>query len=122
MTYRTLFIAQALLLLVILIIHAVSLELFLYWHYPLLNRAIHFLGGLWVALACAWLLLRTSRNPTFVLIMLTTIGIGVAWEIFEVAIGMTSEENYVLDTTLDLIMDTSGGLLGYFLIPKREVA
>jgi hypothetical protein len=122
MVHRTLFITQAVLLVFILAVHVVSLENFLYWHYPLLNRAIHFLGGLWVALAAAWVILRTDRNPTLALIMLTTIGIGIAWEIFEVAIGMTSEENYKRDTALDLVMDASGGFLGYLLVPKRQAA
>ncbi|MFZ2886688.1 MAG: hypothetical protein WA021_02595 [Minisyncoccia bacterium] len=120
MTNRALFYIQALLLALIAIVHAFALMHDLYWYYPLLNRAAHFSGGLWVALATIWLLAHLAREFRFVRVMTIVVLVSIAWEIFEVAIGMTHEQNYVLDTSLDLIMDTLGGMCGFF-IARRMV-
>ena len=111
-----LFWLQAALLLAIAVAHAYALSVDLYWHYPLANRIIHFSGGLWVALASVWLLAHQGLPHRFIRIMAVVIGVSIAWEIFEYAIGMTKQEaNYVLDTSLDLLMDVVGGALGYFV-------
>lgn len=111
----TLFVVQAILLLAIAAAHAYALSVDLYWHYPLTNRIIHFSGGLWVALASVWLLSYRGIPLTFTRVLAIVIGISIAWEIFELAIGMAKEEaQYALDTTLDLIMDLGGGVAGYF--------
>lgn len=112
----TLFVIQAALLLAIAAAHAYALSVDLYWYYPLANRAIHFSGGLWVALAAVWLLVQRGLPSTFTRVIAIVIGISIAWEIFEFAIGMAAQEaDYILDTLLDLVMDLCGGLLGYFL-------
>jgi len=115
MKNTALFLLQATVLLAIAVAHAYALSVDLYWHYPLTNRIIHFSGGLWVALASVWLLSYRGIPLTFTRILAIVIGISIAWEIFELAIGMAKEEaQYALDTTLDLIMDLCGGILGYF--------
>lgn len=115
MKNRTLFITQAILLIVIGIVHLISLEYFLYWQFPLLNRVVHFAGGLWVALSFAWMFGYLTRHASLWTMLLLVLLVGIAWEIFEIAIGMTREPDYALDTTLDLVMDMCGGLVGFFL-------
>lgn len=120
---RRLFFAQAALLASIAAVHFLALQLYLYWYFPLLNRAIHFAGGLWAALILVWIIRFRKQEPRFFQILLGAILIGVAWEIFEASIGMTREApNYVLDTTLDLTMDTLGALIGFLLTrpPKQR--
>jgi len=112
---RILFYTQATLLLCIAVLHAVSLTYDLYWYYPLLNRVAHFSGGLWVALATIWILTYREKKSRFTKIIAVVLFVSVVWEIFEVAIGMTHEKDYVLDTSLDLIMDTFGGICGFFI-------
>ncbi|OGG57672.1 hypothetical protein A2765_06050 [Candidatus Kaiserbacteria bacterium RIFCSPHIGHO2_01_FULL_56_24] len=113
---RRLFFAQAALLASIAVVHIIALQFYLYWHFPLLNRIVHFAGGLWTALLLVWLLRFRRHEPRLFKIVLGAFLIGVAWEIFEVAIGMTRDsDNYALDTTLDLLMDTLGGFGGFFV-------
>ena len=114
MKNRLLFALQAVLLVGIAALHAYALSVDLYWHYPLLNRAIHCAGGVWVALATVWLFAFQSRPIRILPILTSVLLVSIGWEIFEVAIGMTYEKNYAYDTTLDLCMDTIGGLFGFF--------
>src|SRR5262245_30560245 len=109
MKNNVLFWIQVVLLLAIAGAHAYALSVHLYWFFPIANGAIHFAGGLWVALASIWLLAFMGTPTRFIRIACIVIGISVAWEIFEFAIGMTTQEsNYVLDTALDLLMDMTG--------------
>jgi hypothetical protein len=113
MKNKLLFYIGALLLLGIAVVHALALQGDLYWFYPLLNRAIHFAGGVWIAFASVWLFAQLGRPGGIFRVLTAVILVSIAWEIFEVAIGMTTEKNYVFDTSLDLIMDVSGGILGF---------
>lgn len=114
MKNRLLFAIQAVLLLAIAASHAYALSSDLYWFFPVLNRAIHFAGGVWVALVSVWLFDFQGRPIRILPILTSVILVSIAWEIFEVAIGMTNESNYALDTILDLCMDVLGGLIGFF--------
>ena len=118
MTERRLFLTQTLLLALVALVHVVALQLHLYWHFWWLDIFVHFGGGLWVALAVSWLLLFARREPRIIALICTAIVIGILWEIFEVLIGMTFEDKYVFDTTIDLLMDTAGGIAGYFLTAR----
>lgn len=114
MKNRVLFVLQASLLLAIAASHAYALSNDLYWFFPILNRAIHFAGGVWVALVSVWLFALQGRPVRILPILASVVFVSIGWEIFEVAIGMTNESNYVLDTVLDLCMDVLGGLVGFF--------
>lgn len=118
MSHVRLFILQALLVLVIGVVHFISLEYYLYWQFPLLNRVVHFAGGVWVALAGVWLLSSVGFRLRLHTMIGIVIAVGVAWEIFEILIGMTKEVDYAYDTMMDLVMDTAGGICG-FLYAKR---
>lgn len=100
------------------VFHYLFLELHLYWLYLWLDIPVHFLGGVTVALGFLTFLgffpklvdkhFTLFRTLAFVLL------VALAWEIFEVYIGIPFEEgNYLGDTVLDLIMGMSGGLAGY---------
>src|SRR3989344_497735 len=115
MTERLLFLIQALVLAVVATVHIAALQLYLYWYFPWLDLFVHFAGGLWVALAATWLVLFARREPRFLILIFAVITVGILWEFFEMAIGMTNEENYFLDTALDLAMDYMGGVAGYFI-------
>ena|SRR3989344_5712710 len=121
MTERRLFLIQALVLAVVAAVHIAALQLYLYWYFPWLDLFVHLFGGMWAALIVTWLMRLFKREPTLISLLVAVILIGIAWEIFEVAIGMTYyEENFVLDTALDLLMDTMGGIIGYFIAPRLK--
>lgn len=104
----------------IVLAHALSLFLYLYWYFPLLNRLMHFAGGLWAALFLTWVLFCLNRRPTFLFIFCGVIAIGVLWELFEWVTGFAREPMTSLDTALDLIMDVIGGGFGAFLAHRID--
>jgi hypothetical protein len=119
MARTALFIMQLLLVAGLLFVHYFALQNDLYWHYLWLDIPMHFLGGLWAALACVWFLRFFMPRASFALVLAGVVGIGIAWELFEFIVGF-QENNYALDTSLDIVMDITGGFCG-FLLGRRMV-
>ncbi len=106
------------LIVLIALLHYLALDRAYYWTIAWYDIMMHFLGGLWVALATIWIL-RTERLSFFKKcswksVLVAVLVIGVLWEVYEVVFGLTfiSDPEYWGDTTLDLIMDLVGGALG----------
>lgn len=104
---------------VILYLNAIALEHFFYWTYWWYDIVMHFLGGAFVGSATAWALVRfgvargmtTTQRAYAALAAILVVGIG--WEVFEYVNGFfIGETNIFFDTTLDLIMDVIGALVG----------
>lgn len=83
---------------------------FLYWRYVWFDMIMHFLGGLTIGLALVALMASKCRPFWFLSGM---IAVAIGWEVFEVLIGSPREANYVLDSSIDLLMDTAGALIAY---------
>ncbi len=83
----------------------------LYWYYPWFDTMMHFLGGLTVA-TFGIALLAKRRVLIFLIAMF---GVAIGWELFELLINAEREENFVFDTSLDLLMDALGMTVTYFL-------
>src|SRR3989344_3852085 len=79
------------------VFHSIALEFHLYWRFLWLYLPVHMLGGIWAGLFVFWLRILMRLTPS------------VAWEIFEVVTGLPRESSYMLDTSLDLLMDALGG-------------
>ena len=110
-----LFLTQTAVVLMVAAVHLSAMRWYLYWYYPWLDLLTHFLGGLWVALATAWLLSYAGRTPSFLTVILAAMVIGIGWEVFELAAGIPKEANFIFDTSLDLMMDFIGGVSGFLL-------
>ncbi len=99
-------------------VHAVAMALSLYWWYWWFDIFMHLWGGVLIGLgvhafsANRWFLYR----PTFKTVLLTLLLITASWEIFERAAGLYDVTAYAVDTTLDLFLGFSGGLLAHFLL------
>ncbi len=106
---------QAYLLIGLGAIHLAALTYSLYWLFPWLDTGVHFLGGLWAMLAAhvLFLYLRIDITATRIFVLLACVAFG--WELFELWAGSPREANFAFDTTIDLIMDSFGGLCGYVL-------
>ncbi len=103
--------------------HYMSLHFYLYWLFPWIDNVSHSLGGTSVALG--WFTLRDflpkipKRWLRFWPTIFVVMTVAVAWEVFEVLIGVSVfEEGYVVDTVSDLLFDLIGGLVGY-VVAKR---
>ncbi len=80
---------------------------------------MHVIGGVVVALGIftlhdlrLWVPKRYLRLLPIVLLVLL---VAMAWEVYELMIGIPIEQDYVIDTITDLLMGLLGGALGYFI-------
>lgn len=102
---------------ILAVIHVVSLELFLYWKHQWLDIPVHALGGAVVALFFFTLHNLLPKYPARLLypipVLLLVLLVSLAWEVYELLIGIPIEDNYEVDTIVDLIMGMLGGIMGY---------
>lgn len=97
------------------VLHVTALSRDLYWYYPWLDTVSHFLGGAWVAMVLWWACGRLcAMKPREFTIIILAIAVGVGWEVFEYLGGIPREGNWVLDTSLDLLLDVVGATCGVF--------
>ena len=106
------------LIILIALLHYLALDRAYYWTIAWYDIMMHFLGGLWVALAVLWVA-RTERIAFLVScrwksILAAVLVVGILWEVYELLFGLTfvSDPEYWGDTTLDLVMDLIGGAIG----------
>lgn len=118
MPFRVLFFTQLAVIILLGLLHTSALTYSLYWRYVWLDTLSHFLGGLWIALAFAWLFLRNGRTAYTTHIVLAVMVIGVGWELFEFVSGVPREANWLFDTAVDLTLDLIGGVCGAYLSQK----
>lgn len=122
MDQKRLLFAQFYLIAVIALMHLTGLSLFLYWVFWWYDIVVHFLGGVWVALAGYWASALILRVPRSWEIIALVVGIGICWEVFEVLAGVPREDNYAIDTIFDLCMDFGGALFGVFFARRFKTA
>jgi hypothetical protein len=99
------------------VLHIVSLKLFLYWRFWWLDIPMHFFGGIVVALGLFTLydlkILLKKKHLTLFCILSLVFLVAIAWESYELLIGIPIEDDYIIDTLTDLCMGMFGGLIGY---------
>ena len=79
-----------------------------YWEFWWLDVAMHFSGGVVIGLSAY---VFGGRRAV---ILYAVLLVGVVWEVYEYAIGISSTEpKFIFDTGLDLAMDIAGALLVY---------
>ncbi len=103
-----------------------------YWSIKPFDSVMHFLGGFWAATFFLWIYFysdffapqKRSFSHFLTIAILGLAFVAVSWEVYELILGEArfNAAGYALDTTMDIIMDTLGGLTaclyGYF----RELA
>lgn len=97
-------------------LHFSALRFYLYWSIWWFDILLHFLGGAWVSALTLWCIFYSNfwheeRHPIRVTLIVTLI-VGVLWEVYEYVFGvaMAAHETYILDTAIDLVMDSVGAL------------
>lgn len=111
--------------------HMLGVVYFWYWKFLWLDAPMHFLGGLWVGLITLLIASLFIKRPETVKrfnIILLAVGsaivVGILWEVFEYAFGISlaSHSVFIRDTVTDLILDSVGGLVagiyGYSILKK----
>lgn len=121
------YIAALLVLIVVLFAHILGIES-LYYTVEVYDVFMHFLGGVGIALFVV-ALLRSYRDGALFSaknLLVSVIIVGIVWEIFEIAFGLTGHpvgsRLYTIDTIQDLIMDTLGGVSVALICKKGKRA
>lgn len=100
-----------------------KLFFFIWWY----DIPLHILGGLWIGLTSIAVVLysghfrlRFTEHKLFFVIMVSVITLGVFWEFFEYAAGISfASGGYVLDTIKDLFDDLLGGIIAYIYFMRH---
>ena len=85
-----------------------------YWYSSIwyFDMIMHFLGGLWIGLASIYLFKISDKSVnTIFRVMLSVLLVGIAWEIYEIAVNDVLAQNTFnyLDTISDIFFDLGGG-------------
>lgn len=110
---------------IIAVVHAVSIQFFLYWKYVWLDIPVHAFAGVACVFGLYMLpyfgITRFANTNTLSKSVLFALVVGLVWEVFEYTAGVSqSEPGFVLDTIIDLCMDVFGGSVGYFISKKLD--
>ena len=103
------------------VLNTIAYRYSLYWSLWWFDIGMHFLGGVLIGLLFVWImqfLFSThARALSLTNTLIVVLTVGIVWEVFEFVVGARVFEHtaYVIDTTLDLVMDLVGALGAYFL-------
>jgi VanZ family protein len=105
-------------LVVLLLLHVYGMSQHWYLYFPFFDLITHFLGGMGIALSALYVL----KNPKHIIWI--TILAGIVWEIFEVYFDImgwpVSSRAYKIDTAIDIVMDTLGALVVWFVANRKK--
>lgn len=104
-------------------LNLLALKYFLYWQIWWFDVPMHFLGGLIIGAIALWIVayevpvgVRPRVNRLAVAILSTLI-VGIMWEIFEYLSGITKGDvGYWQDSVHDVFVDIAGGLAAYLAL------
>lgn len=101
------------------LLHLFAIAFELYWLFWWFDIFMHLFGGVVVALTLYALSDLTRQIPAWLLdggpFMLAVIAVAMGWELFELWAGVPMYGVYALDTSLDILMGTIGGAVGWYL-------
>ena len=109
---------------IVAVAHVVALNFYFYWTFWWFDLSVHFLGGLWVALTSLWIYLfiysekELDRRKTFFIVFTAIVVVGGLWEAFEYFAGISPGDNFIMDTTTDILMDLLGASAGLLYFRK----
>ena len=122
--------SSAFVLIVVAFVNYFGCKFDLYWTYRWLDIPVHMLGGLSVGLAALWLwvhsmhlkVVKTFRMKALGVVIFSILLVGISWELFELWGGITdmSDKGYWFDTIKDLLDDSVGAMIAYFIFIKTK--
>jgi hypothetical protein len=102
-------------------VHWIAVTASLYWYYWWFDIVMHLWGGALITLGVfAFSTLQLiGLRPTFTMVLLALVLTTGAWEVFEFAVGLWDPQTYLFDTSKDVLVGLSGGLLTYAFLWNR---
>jgi len=101
--------------------HYVAVQASLYWYFWWFDSVMHFWGGCLIGLGIHALATFADFHikPSYKFILTILLVVTVSWEIFEWYYGIAGTRNYAFDTTKDIFLGFSGGLLAHTILRRR---
>lgn len=95
---------------------------YLYWQHRWLDTPVHFVGGLWLALAFVWLSSVFGRQIRTILpLIFIVLVVGVGWEVYEYIFEISYSSYYIFDTSKDLLMDVFGAIAAFLILKYTKL-
>ena len=104
-------------------VHIFALAASLYWYLWWFDIMMHAWGGVLLVLGVhvfstfSWLPIRSNWPTILTVLFIAT----VSWEIFEWSIGLYDPETYVFDTTKDIVVGFSFGVLAQLYLRRNSI-
>lgn len=104
--------------------HQLALMANLYWYHWWFDIFMHLWGGALLALGVHALATfkRIKLRPTLPLVLLTLAIATGTWELFERWAGLYNPATYIFDTTKDVLIGFSGGLLAHWSLRRYTMS
>jgi len=114
------------LVLVISILNKIGGDFFLYWKFWWYDIVMHFLGGVAIGFIALWYyyfsgyIKKINKKIPFIYLytFIVVFSVGIGWEVFEFLLEVDFSNNYIPDTSLDLIMDILGSVSSVWFFLK----
>lgn len=105
------------------LVHIFAIATFTYWKVWWFDSVMHFWGGILLGLGVHALCTfsRIHIKPTLPVVLAVLVLATGSWEVFEWYAGLWDADTYVVDTTKDVILGFSGGLLAHIFLSKRTI-
>ncbi len=106
----------------VLFLHKIALDFFLYWTTDWYDIVMHFLGGVVIGMI-AYLVIdmfsglkivKQTKLAHFSFVFGILLIIGLGWELFEIWTELIDPIADRLDSMMDLVMDSVGGVTAFF--------
>lgn len=103
-------------------VHALAISLSLYWYLWWFDSIMHFWGGVMITLGLFAIATfsRFRTKPNLWLVLFALACFTLTWEVFEWYVGLIHPDpmEHLYESTKDIILGFSGGLVGYALLAR----
>lgn len=101
------------------IFHAVAVKFSLYWEIAWFDNLMHGFGGVVLSLLLYTLVdirvLKARFIDSFWRASALVLGVVLSWEVLGVIMLMRVKENFIIDTSFDLMFGIAGSIIGWFI-------
>ena len=101
--------------------HIAAMHFSFYWYFWWADIVMHSWGGVLVGLGMHVLASLSSVpvRATLLWVVAALLVATLSWEVFERSFGLFNPDGYLLDTSIDIFLGFTGGLLAHFWLARR---
>ena len=101
--------------------HVVAMHFSFYWYFWWADIVMHSWGGVLVGLG-VHVLASLSSVPvraTLPWVVTALLVATLSWEVFERSFGLFNPDGYLLDTSIDILLGFTGGILAHLFLSRK---